>query len=123
MTRPSVSPAHASLDVADVGRYFDRLDVEEDGFGRVLLRARQQRMDLDPTARVDEERVRQPFQMEVDDLAEERVDLQVGARHALELAQREDGQAFGNYQSCRRRPACGYVKIGSLYLLCRLTRN
>ena len=53
-------------------------------------------MQQDATSRVDEERVREPAEMEVDDRTEHGVDRDVYARHAPE-------QTVGNDRQTRRR--------------------
>jgi len=47
-------------------------------------------MQQDATARVDQERVGQPAEMEVDDRTEQRGDLDVDAGDALETAEDDD---------------------------------
>ena len=93
-------PDHAALDGRRFFRDLDRLHVEKDGMLLVGLRLRQQRMEEDATARVDEEGVRQLTETKVDDLTEERVHRDVDTRHALKLAEREHRQAAGRYHSC-----------------------
>jgi len=67
-------------------------------------------MNLHSTSRIDEERVRQPFQLKVDYLAEKRVDFYVGTSDSLEFAEGKNWQAFRNYQSCQQTTACKCIR-------------
>ena len=90
--QPMDQPHHKSLDVFRHGRNLDGLHVKEDGRLRVRLGLRQQRVDQHAAAGVDEEGVGRLAEVEVGDLAEDGVDGNVDARHALETTVHEDRQ-------------------------------
>jgi len=51
-------------------------------------------VNLHPSSRINEERVRELFQAKVDNLAEKRVDFYIDTRNSLEVTEHKDWQTL-----------------------------